>query len=92
MTDDELTATRRRVSGLHFAKESLNAGERDLLHHAETLLAEVDALRAKLADAWDEGWRAGDHDAYQLAESSQGRADVPIPATNPYRTPTGNRP
>ena len=55
----------------------------DFIAHARDdvpdLLAEVDLLRGKLADAWDEGFEAGEKDAF----SHQTFNEPCIP--NPYR-------
>lgn len=44
MTYEELESIRRKVSGLHFAKEALTARELEIFYLAEDLLAEVDLL------------------------------------------------
>lgn len=50
MSDFDLDDVTRKVSGLHFAKETLSDQERETLHLAEALLAEVRRLTEQVME------------------------------------------
>ena len=51
-TDLTLDQVRQKLAGLHFAKEALTKGEREILYLAEALLRELDRRSAPSAEEW----------------------------------------
>ena len=60
--------------------DSLDAVDADAPTDLAALLAELDRLRGKLADAWDEGFEAGEANENSIYWSAVGTG-----VTNPYR-------